>query len=611
LSFYLLSFAEGNATIRYVSKTGLSIPPYISWDNAADSIQKCINVCVFGDTIYVANGVYEEQVIMIPGLSLIGAGTDSCLIDTRDLVTSQEFVSVEVKDSCLLKGFNILVYHNTDWGWGIGGGGGCTSLVTLNKVTNANIGVLLDATWFDTTADITIYKNILENVHDGIELFNSNSLVRGNVVYTDLQYRGINIGAFTHDYTPHIDSNYIVAGEQGIIMVFGTKATISNNRIFLKGESSYGIFGGNPDTSWVHNNLIVAEDEVWYGLTNVMDPTFNCNNFLIGNFNSEGISATDYNVIINNTVINSPKGIIVSSGQNPPVVQYNNSWNNTVNYGGFTPDSTNLSVDPMIVNGDSTQVELDFHLQMYSPLIDTGDPNILDKDSSRSDISLYGGPFGESYLYLDLPPRAPRNLTAEVDSINNLIVLSWNSSTENDFNFYNLYRDTKTNFEIDTTKLISSQADTFYVEAIPLGAKRLVYKITATDNQGNESLPSEEVVIDFVSAVNNPPVVINNYMLYLNYPNPFNPSTKIGYKLRERGYVKLYVYSITGELVSVLVNQTQEAGYYEVEFNASVGSGQSAIGNQFASGVYIYQIMIRNENNIPVFTDIKKMLMIK
>jgi hypothetical protein len=69
LLFFLLFFAEGSATVRYVSKTGLSIPPYTSWENAADSIQKCINISVFGDTIYVANGVYEEQVVMIPGLS--------------------------------------------------------------------------------------------------------------------------------------------------------------------------------------------------------------------------------------------------------------------------------------------------------------------------------------------------------------------------------------------------------------------------------------------------------------------------------------------------------------------------------------------------------------
>ncbi|MCW9097369.1 MAG: hypothetical protein OQJ93_08265, partial [Ignavibacteriaceae bacterium] len=34
------------ATLRFVSKTGLSIPPYTTWETAADSIQKCINICV-------------------------------------------------------------------------------------------------------------------------------------------------------------------------------------------------------------------------------------------------------------------------------------------------------------------------------------------------------------------------------------------------------------------------------------------------------------------------------------------------------------------------------------------------------------------------------------
>ena len=56
-----------NATVRYVSKTGNSTSPYLTWDTAADSIQKCIDICVFGDTIYVANGVYEERVVMISG----------------------------------------------------------------------------------------------------------------------------------------------------------------------------------------------------------------------------------------------------------------------------------------------------------------------------------------------------------------------------------------------------------------------------------------------------------------------------------------------------------------------------------------------------------------
>jgi len=54
----------------------------------------------------------------------------------------------------------------------------------------------------------------------------------------------------------------------------------------------------------------------------------------------------------------------------------------------------------------------------------------------------------------------------------------------------------------------------------------------------------------------------------------------------------------------VLINKTQEAGYYEVEFN---DEGK----HQLSSGVYVYQRIVTGRNNIPVFSDIKKMIYIK
>ena len=106
--FFFLSLSicnSGFAEIRYVSHSGSSTPPYLTWETAADSIMSAINVSSFGDTIYVANGVYEEQVVMIPGLSLIGAGMDSCIIDMTN--RTSYVTAVEMKDSCLLEGFNI------------------------------------------------------------------------------------------------------------------------------------------------------------------------------------------------------------------------------------------------------------------------------------------------------------------------------------------------------------------------------------------------------------------------------------------------------------------------------------------------------------------------
>ncbi|MEJ5306659.1 MAG: hypothetical protein WHV63_12090, partial [Ignavibacteria bacterium] len=219
-----------------------------------------------------------------------------------------------------------------------------------------------------------------------------------------------------------------------------------------------------------------------------------------------------------------------------------------------------------------------------------------------------GGPFGRRYIYQDLPPKVPVNLSATVDS--GFIKLSWNRNTESDTSYYNVYRSTTANFNIDSTTLIASTKDTSFINIYLPIYERLYYKITCVDKQGNQSQPSEEIVINLTS-INQYPAVVNDYYLYQNYPNPFNPTTKIGYKLKDRGYVKLYVYNIAGEIVDILVNKYQQEGYYEVEFNAA-NREQSAAEKDISSGIYIYQIMVRSSDaDIPLFTDSKKMIYLK
>lgn len=65
-----------------------------------------------------------------------------------------------------------------------------------------------------------------------------------------------------------------------------------------------------------------------------------------------------------------------------------------------------------------------------------------------------------------------------------------------------------------------------------------------------------------------------------NYPNPFNPSTAISYSLNETMPVQLSVFNMNGQKVATLVNSTQNAGSYNVNFNAS----------NLASGLYIYRL---------------------
>ncbi len=65
-----------------------------------------------------------------------------------------------------------------------------------------------------------------------------------------------------------------------------------------------------------------------------------------------------------------------------------------------------------------------------------------------------------------------------------------------------------------------------------------------------------------------------------NYPNPFNPSTIIGYAISQPTEVKLTIYSVTGAKIAELINQRQNAGRYQVVWEASA----------FASGIYFYRL---------------------
>jgi len=261
-----------------------------------------------------------------------------------------------------------------------------------------------------------------------------------------------------------------------------------------------------------------------------------------------------------------------------------------------------------------------FHLQMFSPAIDSGDPNILDVDGSRSDIGVFGGPLGQIYTYQDLAPKPPANLTAVYDS--GLVKLTWNKNTETDLFRYRVYRDTVPNFIYDTTKIIAVVADTFYFDDVPEKylAGNYYYKITAIDSAYHQSAASEEVHVLITGAPEGPPIVIEDFKLLNNYPNPFNPSTKIPYRLKEGGYVKLVVYDIKGELMKVLVNEHQNAGYYEVEFSPNEGElergkmkypYETGYRGDVASGIYLYRIEVIGEGNIPRFSEMKKMIFVK
>jgi hypothetical protein len=95
--------------------------------------------------------------------------------------------------------------------------------------------------------------------------------------------------------------------------------------------------------------------------------------------------------------------------------------------------------------------------------------------------------------------------------------------------------------------------------------------------------------------------VPNQFELYHNFPNPFNPSTTISYQLPAESKVSLRIYDILGrEVATLLDNQTKQAGYYEQSWNAS----------HCASGMYIYRLNWTDQSG-KTSTATKSMLMVK
>ena len=70
-----------------------------------------------------------------------------------------------------------------------------------------------------------------------------------------------------------------------------------------------------------------------------------------------------------------------------------------------------------------------------------------------------------------------------------------------------------------------------------------------------------------------------------NYPNPFNSSTQIPYRISTPGPVRLVIYNVLGQPVRTLVDGVQAAGAYQVSWD-----GRDHSGARVASGVYLYRL---------------------
>ncbi|MFH0734579.1 MAG: T9SS type A sorting domain-containing protein [bacterium] len=189
---------------------------------------------------------------------------------------------------------------------------------------------------------------------------------------------------------------------------------------------------------------------------------------------------------------------------------------------------------------------------------------------------------GYKYLFTDTRPLIDEGQMFDLQTKNNtgsVLELVWNKipETYKDYETYLVDRRINKFYDLKTLNKIDLPA--YYKEnnfSLLIGTENYINDIKQS------LLPSE-------------------YILYQNYPNPFNAGTVIRYSLPYESEINITLYNIVGEVVKVITNTKQEAGYYEQQLQM----------NNFASGVYFYSINAKSIDGKHNFNTTKKMVLLK
>jgi hypothetical protein len=178
--------------------------------------------------------------------------------------------------------------------------------------------------------------------------------------------------------------------------------------------------------------------------------------------------------------------------------------------------------------------------------------------------------------------------------VNQTPTLDWDDLTSADY--YTVQISTVSDFAVITDEAAVTPSQ----YSVPFGKLQLYYtyfwRVKATNTYGTG--PWSVVwrfTVSIVGLRNISGNVPGAFKLYSNYPNPFNPVTKIKFDIPERVQTQLIIFDALGRIVESLINKELQAGTYEFTWNAS----------KFNSGVYFVRITSGK------YVDTRKMVLIK
>ncbi|MCK4548671.1 MAG: right-handed parallel beta-helix repeat-containing protein [Candidatus Krumholzibacteria bacterium] len=497
---------------KYVSTTGGNIFPYSTPAWAALSVQDAIDAATNGDTVMVETGTYNENVTVQKPVLLLGGWNTGFTMRDPDVYPSTinsngstvSFIMV-IGDGSGIEGCTItggsgtasLLPDN-----GIYGGGvysyDASPLIKDNIINSCGY---VNATQYSAGGGISCYLGNVEITGNtinscvaqsggGIYLYQVTATVTDNTIsgaQPHAEFSGTKNGGgiCARNSTVTMSGNVITGNTGfvnggGIYSWFGSLSlygdTISSNSCSSNGggimcdrtaiNGGRAVITGNSASTGagiyhkaaafdMANSLIalntstvigggIYADSLWGTIEN---NTFDGNSGLYagGNVmlsNSQGLT------IKNNHFTNgTPTGFQATTPDSITYV-YNNAHNNPGgDVTGLTPDGTNMSTDPLYVDLPGA----DYHLALYSPAIDAGDPvGGNDPDGSRADIGAFGGPDA-----LWLQPDYVQNCLATAVS-DTAISVTWDAMLPAGGDYFAIFGDTASGFDTDALHLLGT-----------------------------------------------------------------------------------------------------------------------------------------------------------
>lgn len=491
------------------------------------------------------------------------------------------------------------------------------------------------------------------NINNNSTLFTVPSLISIN---EDNNYN-LELSQYIAGFSPENANEYSL----GIIQHEHLNATISNFHLSLTPEPNWSGFT-SLIIALVHNNSQTTYRRITFNIHPINDPpsiinqipqiTFNDNNTYTGLNLSSYINDPDVNFNDHLTFTATPiDSIAVTFNGNQVILTPAHNFSGVRNVTFTAQDDSlcqvNLSIQINVIDVNEAPVinfpalisgvedhPLQINLQTYISDIDNdfNEISIQAYNSAHSTTNISGNILtitptlnysGYDHIFISVSDLADNlNLKSDMGLVSRLTTvdtLMVKFISSNDLPVINSFLPDSLSFSVAVDVPVS-----FNVSASDVDNSSLMYywfvnniyqSITSNSMTRSFITPgSYEVkckVMDTSSSVYNTwnvnitstpneDLTVKNTALQNNFPNPFNPETKISYQLKSEGETSLIIYNTKGQIVKTLVKQRMGQGKHSVIWN-----GTDKYGKHVSSGIYFYELRTKDYSNI------KKMILIK